>query len=548
MRSESSTVDDAVTHDAAIPRNGVLVLTGYGIRVAVERGHLAVSDGRGRERREGRFPRTTRDLNRLVVLGHTGSISFDALRWLHDIGCAFVQIDRDGRVITACGPAGLNDARLRRSQALATVNGTGVALARNLLGRKLDGQADVLDTLDGGPIAADNVRHLRDALETATTTDHLRIIEARAAAIYWGVWTALPVRFARKALDRVPDHWRTVGARHSPLTSSPRTAANPANAILNYLYAIAEAECRIALLAVGLDPGLGIVHADQRNRDSFACDVMEAIRPAIDAFTLDLIRRRPFGTGDFFETRQGACRLMPPVTRMLAETAPRWAAAVAPIVEGIARELLSNGGITRVASTPLTQANRRDGRAKVRTHPKRDTPASDASRLTNKQIAACQDCGVVLEDVTRRYCDACLPDVRREREKRVFAVAGLAILETRRVAGTDPAHGGEAGKARGRTNAAHVAAIIEWEREQRSMPESGAETRPATSQDTSFTRDILPALQGVPLLAMAKATGLTPGYCSFIRRGLKVPHRRHWAALAELGAGRSKPRQNLPGR
>jgi hypothetical protein len=36
--------------------------------------------------------------------------------------------------------------------------------------------------------------------------------------------------------------------------------------------------------------------------------------------------------------------------------------------------------------------------------------------------------------------------------------------------------------------------------------------------------------------AMAKATGLSEGYCSLVRRGLKVPHRRHWAVLAELGA------------
>ena len=34
---------------------------------------------------------------------------------------------------------------------------------------------------------------------------------------------------------------------------------------------------------------------------------------------------------------------------------------------------------------------------------------------------------------------------------------------------------------------------------------------------------------------MAEATGLSAGYCSFVRRGQKVPHRRHWWALAALG-------------
>lgn len=51
MHHESST-----TFDTACPRNGVLSLSGYGIRVAIERGHLVIEDGRGTERRRARFP------------------------------------------------------------------------------------------------------------------------------------------------------------------------------------------------------------------------------------------------------------------------------------------------------------------------------------------------------------------------------------------------------------------------------------------------------------------------------------------------------------
>jgi CRISPR/Cas system-associated endonuclease Cas1 len=41
---------------------------------------------------------------------------------------------------------------------------------------------------------------------------------------------------------------------------SPRLAANRANAILNYLYAVLESETRLAVAALGLDPGLGFWH------------------------------------------------------------------------------------------------------------------------------------------------------------------------------------------------------------------------------------------------------------------------------------------------
>src|SRR4051812_44483765 len=80
------------------PKSGVVVLAGYGLRVAVDHGHLAVSDGVGRDRRAGTLNRVSGGLRRLVALGHSGTVSLEALRWLHDTGAAFVQIDHDGEL------------------------------------------------------------------------------------------------------------------------------------------------------------------------------------------------------------------------------------------------------------------------------------------------------------------------------------------------------------------------------------------------------------------------------------------------------------------
>jgi hypothetical protein len=46
-----------------------------------------------------------------------------------------------------------------------------------------------------------------------------------------------------------------------------------------------------------------------------------------------------------------------------------------------------------------------------------------------------------------------------------------------------------------------------------------------------FAREILPAIQSLPLSDLVRATGLTHGYLSKVRRGEKVPHPRHWPAL-----------------
>ena len=130
-------------------RDGVLVPGSYGVGVAVGRGRLVASHGIGDERRPAMLSRASCGPRRLVVLGHAGTVSREALRWLHGVGAAFVPVDADGQVIAATAPVGLDDPRLRRAQALAATNGAGLAIARGLLREKLRGQADVLGRLPG---------------------------------------------------------------------------------------------------------------------------------------------------------------------------------------------------------------------------------------------------------------------------------------------------------------------------------------------------------------------------------------------------------------
>ena len=168
----------------------------------------------------------------------------------------------------------------------------------------------------------------------------LRRVEALAAGVYWAAWRTVQVRIVSRDRRRVPAHWKRFGVRHSPLGSrGPIRAVNPANAILNYCYAILEAEARIACLAVGLDPMLGIMHTDRAAREALALDLMEPIRPTVDRFVLDLLARRELSRKDLFELEDGQCRLLPPLTEDLAATAPRWARLVLPIAQGLVDQL-----------------------------------------------------------------------------------------------------------------------------------------------------------------------------------------------------------------
>ena len=63
-----------------------------------------------------------------------------------------------------------------------------------------------------------------------------------------------------------------------------------------------------------------------------------------------------------------------------------------------------------------------------------------------------------------------------------------------------------------------------------------------------FRADMLPRIADVPVAELARATGLSLTYVSLIRRGLQVPHRRWWTALAEADGwarDRSSPKRHL---
>ncbi|MAG37259.1 MAG: CRISPR-associated endonuclease Cas1 [Dehalococcoidia bacterium] len=516
-------------------RDGILVLSGYGITVRVDRGHLILQDGVGRQRRQGRLHRATSHLTRLVVLGHAGTVSLDALRWLYDIGASFIQLDHDGTVLVATGHS-REHPQLRRAQALAPWTGIGTALTAELLRRKLQGHIAVVRPLEPG--TADTISELTEQLQPTLTVDALRQVEAQAGALYWQALASTLTPFARRDVVRVPAHWQTLGPRTSPLSKSPRKAVTPGHAVLNYLYALVEAEARVACLAVGLDPALGVLHTDLRYRDSLACDLMEAVRPEVDRWLLQLVARRPFAKQDCFETRAGQCRLLPPLTHELAETLPLWAQAVAPVAEHAARLLIqetrlpatdgprsdndlalsssSRDSATQPLPTPLTQAKRSAGRPSNQGTPRirQKRPALPAKR--------CLQCGRPLRRGKARLCGAaCRERYAQEVRIPLFAEAGPAKLAALRAQGQNPTSTPEAQRKRAATQRERAAARKKWDREHEGE----------VFDPMQFTRDILPHLQDVPLGAMMTATGLSPRYCSEIRRGIRVPHPMHWAVL-----------------
>jgi hypothetical protein len=148
-------------------RAGVLVVDGFGIALRVQnRGKLRVEDGIGRQRRAILLDRAGCGLERLDLIGHAGYVTLEALSWLRAIGAALVQIGRDGEVLAHSVPFGYDGHPIRRAQALAVTNGLDLAIARELAGRKLDGQRRILVRLRADLREHDKLRTSIDAAES----------------------------------------------------------------------------------------------------------------------------------------------------------------------------------------------------------------------------------------------------------------------------------------------------------------------------------------------------------------------------------------------
>lgn len=80
----------------------------------------------------------------------------------------------------------------------------------------------------------------------------------------WSPQDTRPARIARRRHRQRHRRLESGSRGSSDFQGVAPRAGNPTNALLNYLYAMVEAECHIAALAVRLDPAIGVMHSDLR--------------------------------------------------------------------------------------------------------------------------------------------------------------------------------------------------------------------------------------------------------------------------------------------
>ncbi len=540
----------AITDTYGTDRPGpVAVVDGFGCRVRVERGRLELADGVGEHRRVRTFDKATHQLARVVVFGD-GIVTTEALRWCAGAGIGvLVASPFGGELLLTSATTGNDDARLRRQQALALHSAAGLAVARYLIAGKIAGQAQVAATLLGSPGTHETLAGLLADLDRCATLEDVQQVEAVAAAAYFAAWDGIEVRFVGRDAAKVPAHWRTFSGRRSAVNpGSARSATDPVNAMLNYAYRLLEAEARLGCIRVGLDPGLGVMHADVKGRDSLTLDLLEVARPLVDQAVLELIATRPLRRRDFVEDRRGVVRVTAPLTHELAGLMAGWGALLAPAIEHVAVLFATESGYAVSVPTVLTRSKHKQA-ARRRVDEAREAgellpargpnPGGIAPRTAPRQAPRidpggrlapiCAGCGASLPvppgraTPVRSYCPACLPDRRADVDRNMHEASLVHAATVAATTGTRPSHTPEARSRRREAN-----------RVQRLDQLARSATTEAPGDLAWFRSTVFPALATLTLPAIARACNVSTSAASKWRRGVDVPAPWHWATLAAL--------------
>ena len=266
---------------------------------------------------------------------------------------------------------------------------------------------------------------------------------------------------------------------------------------VHYPYAVLEAEARLACLAMGLDPALGLLHADLRARDSLALDLMEPVRPAVDALVLDLARAHALARR-LLRNTAGCLPRAPAPRGRLAATGSRWAHELSPVAEWLAREFLDswaqppeNGGgpVPRLSRrvqdvpTPLTQERRSRAQG---IHQRTERAAPRRATVTGR----CPVCGHRRSSPTSGRCPSCVAAHRLE-----CVAHAVATRVQKRALGHDYTRAGK--RSLSSKQRANKRAEAAW----RAAHPEGADPE-------AYRREILPGLKGVRTVKLHRAFGI----------------------------------------
>ena len=287
-----------------------LFLSGFGISLTVDGGRLHVKDGRDINKEEPKtivYRPKMIDVDNIVIYGHSGNLSLDAIKWLSKQNVQLTVLNWDGRLLTSILIPEVKQNNVRLAQYDASRDERKVELARKFIEAKIVNSKIVLDWLvlrypelkDTKKGLFAQIDDFQTRLPGAKTTKDVRSIEGNIANAYWEIVSST-------FEEKFEFEGRLIGK-----TGRPYGASDPINALFNYGYTMLESQCWRAANARGLDPYIGFNHEAATNKASLIYDLQEPFRWIIDVAVINALENKVFEKSDFMMTENYNIRLRP---------------------------------------------------------------------------------------------------------------------------------------------------------------------------------------------------------------------------------------------
>lgn len=196
---------------------------------------------------------------------------------------------------------------IRKQQALFTLDRRGLLWVAQVLLQRVQQQRAVLTDL-ATQAAPTSAEFWKEFLQAQHTLDKIATNFSQTP-----IWQTEPVDQIRATFrgwegTASRHYFKTIATLMPPTYFFPKRSKRPAydafNALLNYLYGMLYPMVELALMKAGIDPYVGILHADEYNRPTLVYDVIELYRHWPETVAVELCRAEKLPTSAFEESER----------------------------------------------------------------------------------------------------------------------------------------------------------------------------------------------------------------------------------------------------
>ena len=302
-----------------------LLITGFGTSINVDKRKLIITNKLKNNKLEFYPHKISHD--GIIIDGHTGNITFEAMRWLSKHNINLTLLNWNGQLLANVMPEQPKSGKLRIKQYQKYLDSeTRFEIALKIVQCKIEHSLNLLEELSRFYESVDIVKirkstekedlFLLDIMKNnknqniSTSIKQLMTYEGRVAGIYHDNLTAI--------FSELYPEFNFTG-RKNKTNSRNYNASDEINALLNYGYAILESEIRKSINAIGLDYSIGFLHEINQSRTPLVYDIQELFRWLIDVSVIQLLEEKKVKKSHFIITENYHTRLGEDVAKLLIE-------------------------------------------------------------------------------------------------------------------------------------------------------------------------------------------------------------------------------------